>query len=148
MSSVIKSIDELGRIVVPKEIRKELLIRKDDKLEIRCIDDKIEITKVVGNDKLKELLSNYMEIFKNNLGINLEAVLKDEQVKVTGNLENKGIENALLNNEMSYFEEKGYKGVVPIYISSVCEGVLLSKSQNDVNYLKALRDILVSTLEI
>ena len=148
MSSVIKSIDELGRIVVPKEIRKELLIRKDDKLEIRCIDDKIEITKVVGNDKLKELLSNYMEIFKNNLGINLEAVLKDEQVKVTGNLENKGIENALLNNEMSYFEEKGYKGVVPIYISSVCEGVLLSKSQNDVNYLKVLRDILVSTLEI
>ena len=148
MSSVIKSIDELGRIVVPKEIRKELLIRKDDKLEIRCIDDKIEITKVVGNDKLKELLSNYMEIFKNNLGIDLEAVLKDEQVKVTGNLENKGIENALLNNEMSYFEEKGYKGVVPIYISSVCEGVLLSKSQNDVNYLKVLRDILVSTLEI
>lgn len=148
MSSVIKSIDELGRIVVPKEIRKELLIRKDDKLEIRCIDDKIEITKVVGNDKLKELLSNYMEIFKNNLGIDLEAVLKDEQIKVTGNLENKGIENALLNNEMSYFEEKGYKGVVPIYISSVCEGVLLSKSQNDVNYLKVLRDILVSTLEI
>ena len=148
MSSVIKSIDELGRIVVPKEIRKELLIRKDDKLEIRCINDKIEITKVVGNDKLKELLSNYMEIFKNNLGIDLEAVLKDEQVKVTGNLENKGIENALLNNEMSYFEEKGYKGVVPIYISSVCEGVLLSKSQNDVNYLKVLRDILVSTLEI
>ena len=148
MSSVIKSIDELGRIVVPKEIRKELLIRKDDKLEIRCIDDKIEITKVVGNDKLKELLSNYMEIFKNNLGIDLEAVLKDGQVKVTGNLENKGIENALLNNEMSYFEEKGYKGVVPIYISSVCEGVLLSKSQNDVNYLKVLRDILVSTLEI
>ena len=45
MSSVIKSIDELGRIVVPKEIRKELLIRKDDKLEIRCIDDKIEITR-------------------------------------------------------------------------------------------------------
>ncbi len=148
MSSVIKSIDELGRIVVPKEIRKELLIRKDDKLEIRCIDDKIEITKVIGNDKLKELLSSYMEIFKNNLGIDLEAVLKDEQVKVTSNLENKSIENALLNNEMSYFEDKGYKGVVPIYISSVCEGVLLSKSQNDVNYLKVLRDILVSTLEI
>ena len=87
MSSVIKSIDELGRIVVPKEIRKELLIRKDDKLEIKRVDNKIEITKVLDNDKLKDLLKNYLEIFKNNIGVDIEAVLKDEKLQVTSDLE-------------------------------------------------------------
>ena len=148
MSSVIKSIDELGRIVVPKEIRKELLIRKDDKLEIKRVDNKIEITKVLDNDKLKDLLKNYLEIFKNNIGVDIEAVLKDEKLQVTSDLENKRIDNALLNGEMSYFEDKGYKAIVPVYISSICEGVLLSKVSNDVSYLKVLRDILVDTLEI
>ena len=107
MSSVIKSIDELGRIVVPKEIRKELLIRKDDKLEIRCIGDKIEITKVIGNDKLKELVSSYLEIFNNNLNLNIECVLKEEKIKVSMDLDKKRIDNALLNNDMSYLSEKG-----------------------------------------
>ena len=148
MSSVIKSIDELGRIVVPKEIRKELLIRKDDKLEIRCIGDKIEITKVIGNDKLKELVSSYLEIFNNNLNLNIECVLKEEKITVSMDLDKKRIDNALLNNDMNYLSEKGYKAVVPIYISSVCEGVLLSKREEDLNYLKIIRDILVSNLEI
>ena len=148
MSSVIKSIDELGRIVVPKEIRKELLIRKDDKLEIRCIGDKIEITKVIGNDKLKELVSSYLEIFNNNLNLNIECVLKEEKIKVSMDLDKKKIDNALLNNDMNYLSEKGYKAVVPIYISSVCEGVLLSKREEDLNYLKIIRDILVNNLEI
>ena len=148
MSSVIKSIDELGRIVVPKEIRKELLIRKDDKLEIRCIGDKIEITKVIGNDKLKELVSSYLEIFKNNLNLDIECVLKEEKIMVSMDLDKKRIDNALLNNDMNYFEEMGYKAVCPLYISSVCEGTLLSKREEDINYLKIIRDILVSNLEI
>ena len=148
MSSVVKSIDELGRIVVPKEIRKELLIKKDDKLEIRCVDNKIEITKVIGNEKLKELVTSYLDIFKNNLNCEIEAVLKDELIKVSTELDKRKVENALLNNDMNYFEEKGYKAVCPLYISSVCEGVLLSKKEENINYLKIIRDILVNTMEI
>lgn len=40
-----RKIDELGRIVIPKEMRKELDIKENDPLNIEVQDNKIIITK-------------------------------------------------------------------------------------------------------
>ncbi len=44
-TGIIRNIDELGRIVVPKEIRKKLGIENTDPVEIYVEGDKIILTK-------------------------------------------------------------------------------------------------------
>ncbi|MBQ8322049.1 MAG: AbrB/MazE/SpoVT family DNA-binding domain-containing protein [Clostridia bacterium] len=44
-TGIIRNIDELGRIVVPKEIRKKMGIDKNDPVEIYVDGDKIILTK-------------------------------------------------------------------------------------------------------
>lgn len=43
--SIVRRIDELGRIVIPKEIRRTLNIREDEPLEIFIEDKKIILQK-------------------------------------------------------------------------------------------------------
>ena len=45
-TGVIRSIDELGRLVVPKEIRKNLDIKPKDPIEIYVEDGRIILTKI------------------------------------------------------------------------------------------------------
>ena len=40
-SGMTRRIDELGRLVIPKEIRRNLKIKDNDQLEINIIDNKI-----------------------------------------------------------------------------------------------------------
>ena len=44
-TGITRRIDDLGRIVIPKEIRKNLKIRDSDELEINVIDNKIILNK-------------------------------------------------------------------------------------------------------
>ena len=46
-TGIVRSIDELGRIVVPKEIRKKMDINCDDQVEIFVENDKIILQKFV-----------------------------------------------------------------------------------------------------
>ena len=44
-TGILRNIDELGRIVIPKEIRKKLQIESSDPIEIYVESDKIILTK-------------------------------------------------------------------------------------------------------
>ena len=44
-TGITRRIDDLGRIVIPKEIRKNLRIKDSDELEISILDDKIVLSK-------------------------------------------------------------------------------------------------------
>ena len=44
-TGIIRNIDELGRIVIPKEIRKKMDIQSDQPIEIYVDDDKIILCK-------------------------------------------------------------------------------------------------------
>ena len=58
-TGVVRKIDDLGRIVIPKEIRKTLGIRDGENLEITVEDDKIKLSKknIINNHitEIKEL---------------------------------------------------------------------------------------------
>ena len=47
-TGIVRNIDELGRIVVPKELRKKLGIANTDPVEIYDEDNKIILTKYVS----------------------------------------------------------------------------------------------------
>ena len=61
---IIRKVDELGRIVIPKEIRKILDIKSGSSLEIGVNDQKELVLKKFSEVKnMSELLSVFMESF-------------------------------------------------------------------------------------
>ena len=48
-TGIVRNIDELGRIVIPKEMRKTLNIQCDDPMEIFVEGDRIVLSKYVPN---------------------------------------------------------------------------------------------------
>ncbi len=46
-TGIVRNIDELGRVVVPKELRRKLGIANTDPVEIFCEEDKIIIKKYI-----------------------------------------------------------------------------------------------------
>ena len=54
-NGVRKQIDELGRIVVPSNIRKQVNINEKDFIDISFEDDKIVMQKVMFEDKFKKI---------------------------------------------------------------------------------------------
>ena len=55
MPGALRRIDDLGRIVIPKEIRNELRITSGDKIEIKIKDEEIILKKYSELSKIKEL---------------------------------------------------------------------------------------------
>lgn len=61
-----RGVDNLGRIVIPKEIRKKLDIKDDDKLNIECKDNSIVLTKINDDNPINEL-EKWLNDWKDNI---------------------------------------------------------------------------------
>ena len=55
-TGIIRRIDDLGRVVIPREIRKQFLIKEGDRLEIFVNKDKIILKKYDVSIGMKELV--------------------------------------------------------------------------------------------
>ncbi|MGG6546735.1 UNVERIFIED_CONTAM: AbrB/MazE/SpoVT family DNA-binding domain-containing protein, partial [Prevotella sp. 15_C9] len=68
-TGIVRRIDELGRIVVPKEIRKNLRIREGDPMEIyTAADGEVVLKKFSPMRELKEFAGQYAETMAATLG--------------------------------------------------------------------------------
>ena len=65
-TGVIRRIDDLGRIVIPKEIRKNLRIKSGESVEIFVDGDSIILKKFSQIESLENVSVNYVEAFKDN----------------------------------------------------------------------------------
>lgn len=67
-TGVIRKIDDLGRLVIPKEIRRNLKVSEGDNLEIYINDDEIILKKYSGFDSIvtisKKLVDSFYKLFK------------------------------------------------------------------------------------
>ena len=63
-TGILRRIDELGRIVVPKEIRKKLKIREGDNLDIFVSEDNVILKKYSPLNDLELILSVLLDAFK------------------------------------------------------------------------------------
>jgi len=83
MGSMIRKVDPLGRIVIPKEVRRNLMIADLDPLEYFVDGDEIVLQKYIrgcifcsGSDELKTL--NDVPICKNCVSAIADRKLEDE----------------------------------------------------------------------
>ena len=100
-TGIIRRIDELGRIVIPKEIRKNLRIKNGDNLEILVDGDNINLRKYSQIENVTDIASVYVESFYQVLKYNIIVTDTDKVIAIAGNLKKKymnmGISDSLTN---------------------------------------------------
>ena len=94
-TGIIRRIDELGRIVIPKEIRKNLRIKNGDNLEILVDGENITLKKYSQIENLENMASIYAESFYQVLKYNIFITDTDKVVAAAGNLKKKYINNGI-----------------------------------------------------
>lgn len=90
MKGISRKIDELGRIVVPKEIRNNLNINANDELEIYVNDNKIILEKYSKLENIKEFIIKLIKDIKNVNGMKILVTDKDKIID----------SNELITNEL------------------------------------------------
>lgn len=165
-SGITRRIDELGRIVVPKEIRYNLGIRDGEPLEIYTENNAIVIKKYSQVENIKDLSCKLCEVISDvcNVGV---LISDREKIIATSNkfktlLGVKLDENQkkLIDNRESYISNKveqlfnisTWVTIVPIITSVDCSGliIILSNDKFDVNlkYAKIIQKLLIQKLDV
>ena len=88
-SGIIRRIDELGRIVIPKEIRKNLRIKNGDNLEILVEGEDITLRKYSQIENAMDMAMVYAESFYQVLKYNVIVTDTDKIVAIAGPLSKK-----------------------------------------------------------
>ncbi len=166
-TGVTRKIDELGRIVIPKEIRKNLGIRDGETLEIFTSEDSIILKKYFEVRKYEDLSNKLCELIKNIY--NIDLVITDREKVITSSnkeiVENSKLNNKLLelidNREMFITKElltinlgidiSGYFTVIPIIASSDSLGLVILISETRIDYSslgKLLAKIIADKIDI
>ena len=124
-SGVTRRIDELGRIVIPKEIRKNLKIHNADELEIKVEDDRIILNKY-DNVTLNSYISNIIKVINKVTNKNILLTSKDKVIEYCINNDNKLSDCNLSNTVTKIIENR----------SCVSNSkIILFKEMVDVNYI-------------
>ncbi len=104
-TGIIRRIDELGRIVIPKEIRKNLRIKNGDNLEILVDGESIILKKYSQVENVTDMAMIYAESFYQVLKYNVIITDTDKVIAAAGNLKKKYM-NALISETLTTMIER------------------------------------------
>ena len=157
-TGIVRKIDELGRIVIPKEIRNVLGIHSNDDLEIFIDDMKIVLTKYEKSDNILNYSNNVVKIIEEKLNIKV-FVTNKEKIITIGNFKNKELDSKLLElieerkryesiNKETINKISGYFVIYPIIVESDILGLLMfTKEIVFTNEEKILTNIILKLIE-
>ncbi len=84
-TGIVRRIDELGRIVIPKEIRRTLRIQESDPLEIYMGDDgSIQLKKYSSVGGLKDVAEEYAQALNGAFGLTAAVTDRENCVAAAG----------------------------------------------------------------
>lgn len=107
-TGVVRRIDELGRIVIPKEIRRNLGIRDGENIEIFIDNDSIILKKYYRMTTSSDLASNLCELIYNTFNYKI-TITDREKILAHAGL-NADLKGHLLNEEfLNMIEEREIK---------------------------------------
>ena len=105
-TGIVRRIDDLGRIVIPKEIRRTLRIHEGDPLEIYTESDGTVIFKKYSPiGELSEFASQYAESLNKSTGLLTCIIDKDSVIAVSGS-GRKELKEKKLSDELEKIMEK------------------------------------------
>lgn len=107
-TGIIRRIDELGRIVIPKEIRKSLRIRVGENLEISVEDESIILKKFSMMNKISDLAQELTDSIYTFMKYNIIITDRSNIIACSGPLK-KEILNKNLSNELTLMLDKRTK---------------------------------------
>lgn len=157
-TGIVRKIDELGRIVIPKEIRNVLGIHSNDDLEIFIDDMKIVLTKYEKSDNILNYSNNVVKIIEEKLNIKV-FVTNKEKIITIGNFKNKELDSKLLElieerkryesiNKETINKINGYFVIYPIIVESDILGLIMfTKETSFTNEEKILTYIILKLIE-
>lgn len=97
-TGITRRIDDLGRIVIPKEIRKNLKIKENEVLEIFINNDEIILKKFSRFNDSEKVLSDYIKVINDMTGNDVIITDRDKVI-----LSSKRLEEKLLNKKLSEY---------------------------------------------
>lgn len=165
-SGITRRIDELGRIVIPKEIRYNLGIRNGEPLEIYVNEDNIIIKKYREVEKIENVGKEICEIISDIC--NVDVIISDREKIVASSKRINNIINTkiiekhklLIDNRESYistinenlYNINAYFTILPIITSLDCSGLIFIAAKNsnsdNLKYAKIIQKIIIQKLDI
>lgn len=165
-SGITRRIDELGRIVVPKEMRYNLGIRDGEPLEIYVSDNAIVIKKFSQIENMRNTSQELCNIISDVC--NIDVIITDREKVVGASSNVKHLNNSILcdehkrlidqretyisNKKESMYDLNKYFTILPIITRSDSSGLVIvaSNEKNDecIKYAKIIQNIIVNKLDI
>lgn len=130
-TGVVRKIDELGRIVIPKEIRKNLNIRNGEDVSIFVKDNMIVLKKYERALTIKEISQKYINAFKK---INDDVVLISDKNSIISSSNFEYIDKKIDNKIFNLINERKSE-----------EGTVLNLSGEVINSAYIISPIIVDT---
>ena len=149
-----KRIDELGRIVIPKQIRNTFKIKNFDELEMFVDKDSIILKKSIGLEMYKEKLERLLFFIKNYIDFDI-LIAEKQKIIVSTKLEIKSndeidVENIDGNINIKLKNNDTYNvSFLPIIIDSNNIGELYFINHDkklDESLLKQIRELIIDLI--
>lgn len=100
-TGIIRRIDDLGRIVIPKELRRSLRIKTGESLEIFVENEDIILKKYSPMESIEEAASKYVDSFNKVINHSVIVTDKDRVIAASGSLKKK-----YLGKQLSEFTDR------------------------------------------
>lgn len=163
-NSNIRRIDELGRIVIPKDIRKKMHIKDNEPLEIYIDSDEIKIKKYSSLPDVLEFIKYLVDIGERITNNKYIVTDRDHIISASNSelldsplnpyLENlvtdcREEKNITLNTSISGEEITGRANIVPIIVDNDRSGLIIEYNDKDLldqNTIKIFKNLIESRL--
>lgn len=166
---IIRKIDELGRIVIPKEIRRMLSIRDGENLQIIIDNDCILIKKYNYFLNITDIAIKLVDVYKSVGDHNI--IICDREKIISCSLSNECVNNPISDILKNYIDSReskvintsltfghltlnGYFLIVPVINNIDCIGLIIlhdnlnSSLNNEIPMIKLLSKILSDKINI
>lgn len=132
MSGISRRIDELGRIVIPKEIRKSLRIHEGDNIEILEINDEVILRKKSVLNKISDISQNLVDSIYSIFKIDVFITDRDYVIAATQNYKKTYLNKELSKNMQTSIERReniveNYKKDISIVDGKTINGMYIIK---------------------